>query len=497
MTRRASLLRQLESSLLSRNQKAELGCQIAKQLEDVGDYEGASEALDYFWRGMGERPHVERLNESTAAEVLLRAGTLTGWLGNCKQTAEAQEQAKNLISESIAIFEAQAHPKKVLEAQTELAYCYWRQGAYDEARIILRGVLEQLTADSELKAKAVLRTAIVERSAIRYSDALRILTEFAPLFDKIKNRTIKGGYHNELGVVFKNLAASERREDYLDRSFVEYAAASYHFAQAGHMPYCALVENNLGFLFFTAHRFKEAHEHLAHARRIFATLKDKGSVAQVDDTRAHVLLAEGRNEEAERVARSAIALLEKGGRQSLLAEALTTHGIALARLSLYDYARRAFFRAMDIAQQTGALNDAGTAALTIIEELGEQLATEEIQTIYARADEWLESSQHLPTLQRLRSAASRVLSIERKRVEQGATKASEAHAGTLRELMYQYEKKLLRQALQRAGGRVSQAARLLGVSHQTLIYMLEHLHRDLLIERTPKARRKRSVVKKR
>lgn len=61
MTRRASLLRQLENSLLSRNQKAELGCQIAKQLEDVGDYEGASVALDYFWRGMGERP-IQRSN---------------------------------------------------------------------------------------------------------------------------------------------------------------------------------------------------------------------------------------------------------------------------------------------------------------------------------------------------------------------------------------------------------------------------------------------------
>lgn len=254
MTLRASLLRQLDTPILSRNQRAELSCEIAKQLEDVGDYEGACEAIAEFWPGAGERPRVERLVERAAAELLLRAGTLTGWLGSCAQTKEAQESAKNLITESAELLEALSAEKKVLEARTELAYCYWREGSYDDARIVLKGVLERLTTDNELKAKAVLRSAIVERSSTRYGDALRILTDYAPLFEKVRNRTIKGGYHNELGVVFKNLAASEKREDYIDRAFVEYAAASVHFEQAGHMPYRALVENNLGFLFFKAKR---------------------------------------------------------------------------------------------------------------------------------------------------------------------------------------------------------------------------------------------------
>src|SRR3712207_6397704 len=76
MSLRASLLRQLENPYLSRNQRAELGCDVARQLEDVGDYAGAREAISEFWRGVGERPQVAGLNESAAAEVLLRAGTL-------------------------------------------------------------------------------------------------------------------------------------------------------------------------------------------------------------------------------------------------------------------------------------------------------------------------------------------------------------------------------------------------------------------------------------
>ena len=356
-------------------------------------------------------------------------------------------------------------------------------------------MLARLTADGELRAKAVLRSAIVERSATRYADALRILTDSAGVFEKINNETIKGGYHNELGVLFKNQAAFEKREDYLDRAFVEYEAAAYHFERAGHRPYCALVENNLGFLFFNAGRFAEAHEHLERARRLFLGLKDRGSVAQVDDTRARVLLAEGRHEEAERVARAAVVTLEKGGRQSLLAEALTTHGTALARLSLHEHARRTLYRAMDVAYQSGALNDAGTAALTTIEELGDHLPADELSAVYARALDWLESSQHLPTLQRLCRAARRVLTDGGEPAEHGGAGADARQAGTLRESMRQYEKKLVHEALQRTEGCVTHAARLLGLSHQALIYVLERRHKDLLAERTPKLRRRRNVFK--
>src|SRR3712207_5727672 len=100
MSLRASLLRQLENPYLSKNQRAELGCDVARQLEDVGDYEGAREAIGEFWRGVGQRPQVAGLNESAAAEVLLRAGALTGWLGHNKQANGAQETAKNLITEA-------------------------------------------------------------------------------------------------------------------------------------------------------------------------------------------------------------------------------------------------------------------------------------------------------------------------------------------------------------------------------------------------------------
>src|SRR4030095_15401012 len=151
----------------------------------------------------------------------------------------------------------------------------------------------------------------------------------------------------------ENLWESENRSDYLDRALIEYAAASYHFEEAGHKCYRANVENNLGFLYLKINRFKDAHTHLDQARRILTTLKDFGTIAQVDETRARVFIKQKRYPEAEKLLRSAIATLEKSDRQLLLVEALITQGTVFARLRNYNAALAVFRRAISISQQVG------------------------------------------------------------------------------------------------------------------------------------------------
>jgi hypothetical protein len=78
-------------------------------------------------------------------------------------------------------------------------------------------------------------------------------------------------------------------------------------------------------------------------------MKDKAHIAQVDDTRAGILLAEGRLVEAEKLARSAVQPLEGGDQQFLFADALTTHDITLARLGRYQHARLKLQSAVEVA----------------------------------------------------------------------------------------------------------------------------------------------------
>jgi tetratricopeptide (TPR) repeat protein len=236
----------------------------------------------------------------------------------------------------------------------------------------------------------LIRLAIVERSAKRFHEALQIHIDSAPLFQNSRNEALKGKFHHGFAFVLRNLGTAEKRGDYIDRAIIEYAAASYHFEQAGaHTRYQPCVENNLGFLFGTIGKFQEAHEHLDRAQALFTSMKDDVHTAQVDDARARVLLAEGRTAEAERLVRKAVQVLERGGQQSLLAEALTTYGLVLARIGNHKVSCDTLERALDVAENAGDLEAAGLAALTILEELGDHLPAQELSDTYDRAAELL------------------------------------------------------------------------------------------------------------
>src|ERR1044071_1712870 len=101
-------------------------CELAKTFEIAGEYDRAAEMLVSFWSGLGTRPNTTGLAAEAQAELLLRSGTLTGWIGSAKQLPNAQEFAKDLISESAGIFETLGLTEKLVEARVDLGLCYWR-----------------------------------------------------------------------------------------------------------------------------------------------------------------------------------------------------------------------------------------------------------------------------------------------------------------------------------------------------------------------------------
>jgi len=508
------LLRQVEDPALAPDDRARLRTELAKKFEDAGDYESARDALGDLWQGVGVRPRINDLDdESTIGQVLLRAGVLTGWIGSAQQIQEAQERSKDLLTESVGIFERLGDAGSVAEAQTELAYCYWREGAFDEARVILTEVLRgQSHDDRNRRAIAILRLAIVETSAKRYHDALQILTEAASLFETSTTHAIKGKFYNELANVLNQLSVAESRRDYADRALVEYAAAGFHFEQARHTQNQAAVENNLGYLFASLGNFKTAHAHLDRARRLFVRLKDTVHIAQVDETRARALIAERRYAEAENIARIAVGMLSKGGEHALLSEALTTHGVALARLGRHVPARAAFLRAREVAEVAGDLEGAGLALLALIEEVGAELVFSELRNTYERADNFLSESQDLQVLTRLRRAAAKLFAAADRQDEQAERSPAAFSADlnsadenkrerwknfSLKEQVRRLEERFIRSALEDSEGRVSHAAKLLGFEdHGSLNSLLKNKYPHLRASRLPPTPRKRSIIRR-
>lgn len=485
----SALLRELQASDLPLNDRASLRCRLSKQFEAGGDYDRAQDAMSEFWEGIGARPNVEGLSDETGAEVLLRVGSLTAWIGSVSQIEGAQETAKDLISESLITFDRLGLRNKVSEAHSDLAMCYWRAGAFDEARITLQEAAREISPnDIELRARVSLRMAEVERASQRFSEAWRIFNEIGPLFNGVTDPLLIAHFHHGFANVLNQLGSLENNQGYIDRALMEYTAAGIHFEEAGHERYQACVENNLGVLFSSIGRFDEAHDHLDRCQVLLAKIADALRLSQLDETRARVFLAEGKLVEAEKVARSAMRALGAGDDALLLTEALTTHGFALARLDRPHEAQVSFEQAMNVAERAGDFGSAGLAALALIEEV-KTLSPDDICSTLGRARSLLNKADDIETVRRLAKAAYHGL-FESQKLSLPPSWAN----FSLPKAVLQYEGNLIKAALSETDGAVSKASKLLGLKqHQNLVSIISSRHRDLLDARSPVKKRRKHI----
>ena len=487
-----SASRKLDTSHLSRDEVALARCKIALELRDNGDAKGALEIMRPLWRGVGTRPVTQRLQPETAADVLFCTGVLTGWIGNSNQIKEAQELARDLIGESINYYQSNGFLSKTAEARSELAYCYWREGRVNEARIMLHEALERLPPQLGLKrARALLKLVDVEHSAARHYDALKILTDNSDLFASVTYPAVKGSYHNELAMTWGAIGTAEKRPDYFQHALTEYQAAAHQFKLAKNHIYRASVKNNEARVLTKLGKFKEAHRLSDQARKIAVRFKNRTLTAQFDSTRAEILIAEGKFKVAESVARRAATALAKVGHGCWLADALILQAIAQARLGQPARAQITLQRAIEVAHEADALNKAGLAALTMIEEV-DPLPPNTLQAAYQQARVWLADSQSREVLSRLNAAGGKVadnLCKEMSRDE--AVDVLLPKPLNLDQRLLKCEHETIKQALAQTEGSVVHAAPLIGRSYQGLAHMIETKHPDLLTKRTPIRRRQR------
>src|SRR5882724_2688149 len=401
------LLEHIHSSHLTLSERVQACCTVAREQLELGDFDGGCAALKKWWT-IGDWPKVDGLNRIAAAELLLTAGTLSGWVASTRQVQGGQKAAERLLSAAIAFFEYEAAKTRAAEGHIELAYCYFRQGLFDLARITLRQSLDTLNdGDSELRGLALIRLAIVDRHAGRLHDSLDLLAEATPIIDGCGILT-RARFHHELATTLKELGTAEGCNDHFERALDHFAKALDQFEAIGNRRYAASVENNRGYLLSTMGRFKDAEPHLERARHLFDDFGDDVRCAQVDETLAQLYLASNRLEMAQQCIKSAVDTLETTEEDALLAEALTTQGLVLCRLGLRHEAKPNLERARRVAERCGDNEGAGRALLILIEEMCEQLGDDERREIGARANQLLANSQQKLTRDRLRACLERI-----------------------------------------------------------------------------------------
>src|SRR4249919_468064 len=100
-----------ETSGLSRQEQVNRSCELARHFEKLGEYEAACEAIFEFWPNRDAELRLDGVDDETSAQALLRAGSLAGRVGSADQTEGSQEAAKNLITQSLELFEKLGNTK--------------------------------------------------------------------------------------------------------------------------------------------------------------------------------------------------------------------------------------------------------------------------------------------------------------------------------------------------------------------------------------------------
>ena len=455
-------------------------CDSAKRLEDSGEYVKATQALGDWWRGIGVRPNLRDLSADKKAAVLARIGALSGWLGSTQQVAGSQEKAKDLISEAANIFERIEDHQNWAETRSDLAVCYWREGAFDEARVVLQDVLDgEFEFLHELKGKILLRLVTVEVSTEHYETASILINQVSSLINEKENPLLVGKFYFYRAFIVRRQAEENNQPDLLNSSIDDYHRAAEFYQKASHLQFIASVEINLGYVFLTLNRYVEAHVHFDAALEILAHKKDKRLAASAYDNKARTFIAQDKLSDAELAALTSVNMLREGGENATLAESLITLGMVLSRGGNIDEAVRTFNEAKETALMVGDTESAGNAVLTYIEELQPKLTQVVFYSLYLEADELLKESPKSSTVSRLQRIVRKQFQMSNPKSLLKSEKYFNWKNFSLPDAIHAYERDLILKALNESGGRVTKAAGLLGVSHQTLSQILHQRHTDL------------------
>ena len=342
-------------------------------LERRGQYEEAIAELGEIWSDLTAEPQIAEFDARTGAEILLRCGSLLGFLGHLRQIPNSQEHSKDLLTVARENFLKIYDPEKIAECENYMALAYWRAGELNEAEIWIG---ESLARKIENRHPVRLYSYIIKNLILlalkRYPEIFSGLTVVKDDFQKYGDYFLKGNFHNTYSLALKNLG-------HPDLALSHYEKARIFFRQADNKSHQALVENNLALLYQSQKRFAEAHLLIDCGIQNFAALKDRTREGFALDTKAQIFLAERKFSQALETVEKAIEILQRGENAAYLTETLLSKVKILLKSDDFSAATMCLVEAVQIANTKIGENEAKRLVAefeTAIKEKTEKLIRE-------------------------------------------------------------------------------------------------------------------------
>ncbi|HEY0426898.1 MAG TPA: tetratricopeptide repeat protein [Pyrinomonadaceae bacterium] len=300
--------------------------------------------LTDIWEDTRSFPVIDEFEPLDAAEIILRCGSLIGFLGHNKQIPNAQEKSKNLLTEARNRFLDIEDAEKVAECENYMALAYWRTGELKEAESFVEAALSNnLAASSNARIYAYLTRSLILLTRGKYKEIIESCARFESDFRKYGDAFLNGSFCTNLGIAYQELYQTHEALKYFE-------LARYFHQKAKHQIYLATVENNLAQLYKLENRFSKAHQMIDNATKIFRQIKDKTREGFALDTKAQIYYAERKYADALTTSEKALELLGKSENKAYLVETLLTKTKALVYLDNFSAATFCLFEAVQIAK---------------------------------------------------------------------------------------------------------------------------------------------------
>lgn len=477
-------------------------CEEIYRCEMRGDLREAVELLAPYWTGFDGEITLTSLNRTEAANLLLRIGSVASAFGNAEQIRGSQEKSRGYLSRAEDLFDDLGDTEGKAQCQNKTGIAYWRNGDLDTAQIYFRESLFYARSD-ESKAIANLNIAMIESLSFRYSSALKIYEKAYQFIGRISVFT-EAKIRNGIGLAYKDIGknhSGSERVTYFDKAIIEFEGALICYEEVHNSRSAILARNNIGYLYYSIGLYDEAVRILEIAESKARELQDKNHLSVVSDTLARAFIAKGNYRRAIEIAAASVSYLESFENSNLLATALITYGVALARGGEIERAKSAFEQAEEVASFIQDFVLAHASRLFALRELFSEYEPKERLSSYFYAVKHLSGSQEKDISDALREVAAKIeREIESPAAEVKFTTKVKKEPLLLFQEPFSLDEQLkiisreyLEAAIRESGGNQSRAAALLGMSRQTFAARVKKDFPDLLSSFSRKDKRSKKA----
>lgn len=457
-------------------------CEEIHRCETRGDLRQAIDLLDPYWAGFDGEINLTFLDKIEAANLLLRIGSVISAFGNAEQIKNSQEKSRECLSRAEDIFDELEDSEGKAQCQNKTGVTYWRNGDLETAQIYFRESLFFARSD-ESKAIADLNIAMIESLNFRYSSALKFYEKAYRFIGKISVFT-EAKIRNGIGLVYKDIGKSlseTERVAYFDKAIIEFQGALICYEEAQNSRSAILARNNIGFLYYSIGLYDEALRVLEIAESQARRTGDKNHLSVVSDTLARAFIAKGNYRRAIEIAAASVHYLESFENSNLLATALITYAIALARSGEIEKAKSSFKQAEEVAGFIQDFTLAAAARLFALHEMFYEYSPKERLSSYLYAVKNLAGSQEKDISDALGDVAAKIEpDIESPAPEVKGKPPLPSQPFSLDEQLKAVSREYIEAAINEARGNQSRAAALLGMSRQTFVARVKKDFPDLL-----------------